>query len=54
MEASRLANPVPQGFSYHIANFLANVQPSLIKHFAVPYIASALVLDSHPPEMHGK
>jgi hypothetical protein len=54
LEASRLANPVPQDFSSHIANFLTGVKPPLMEPFAIPFIASAMTLDSCPPEMHSK
>jgi hypothetical protein len=54
MEASRLANPVPRDFPYHIASFLEGIKPHLVKPFATPLIASALTLDSFPPEMHRK
>ena len=54
VKASRLANPVPQDFSSHITNFLAEVKPPLIESFAIPFIASAMAIDSCPPEMHSK
>ena len=54
VKASRQANPVPLDFSSHIANFLADVKPPLIEPFAIPFIASAMTLDSCPPEMHSK
>ncbi len=50
--ATRSRNPVPSGFATHLMNFLRNT--SDIKDFAVPIIASALNLDSHPPGMHCK
>jgi hypothetical protein len=54
IEASRFANPVPRDFSYHISSFLEGIKPHLVKPFATPLIASALTLDSFPPEMHRK
>lgn len=50
--ATRSQNPVPSGFATHLMNFLQ--KKSKIKGFAVPIIASALNLDSHPPGMHCK
>jgi hypothetical protein len=54
VKASRLANPVPQDLPFHIANFLRDVKPPQIEPFAIPFVASAITLDSYPPEMHSK
>lgn len=54
VKASRLANPVPQDLPFHIANFLRDVKPPQIEPFAIPFIASAITLNSYPPEMHSK
>jgi hypothetical protein len=54
MKASRLANPVPQDFSTHINNFLTDIELPLVESFGIPFIASAMTLDSYPPGMHSK
>ena len=52
VEASRLSNPIPRDFSYHIAHFLDGIEVRLVQPFATPLVASAMVLDGYPPEMH--
>jgi hypothetical protein len=54
VEASRLPNPVPQRFGAHVIRFLKHNSRKSQLALAVPVIASALCLDSYPPEMHGK
>ncbi|KAI9763377.1 MAG: hypothetical protein M1840_000569 [Geoglossum simile] len=54
VEASRVPNPVPQDLSLHLINFLKHISQNLLMSFAVPVIASALSLDSYPPDMHSK
>ncbi len=54
MEASRVPNPVPQGLSSHLINFLKHTSRKTLMSFAAPIIASALSLDSYPPDMHSK
>ena len=54
VQASRLSNPVPLEFPIHISRFLREVPYNLILSVAAPTIASALSLDSYPPEMHRK
>jgi hypothetical protein len=54
VKASRLANPIPQNFSFHIASFLTGVKQVLLEPFAIPFISSAMTLDSCPPGMHSK
>ena len=52
LAASRHKNPVSPVLAKHLANFLRlayQVSPSSVSDFAVPVIASALVLDSYPP-----
>jgi hypothetical protein len=55
IEFSRTFNPVPVGISTNISRFLANFSSiPEIENFAVPALASALLLDAFPPGMHGK
>jgi hypothetical protein len=54
VEASRHSNPVPLEFPSHISNFLSLSPKQHRMTFAVPVIASALCLDSYPPNMHCK
>jgi hypothetical protein len=53
--ASRLHNPVASDLDEHLSNLLKHITPSnQLTEFAVPMIASSLLLDSYPPEAHGK
>ena len=55
LATSRCKNPVPPALVTHLVNFIRMVyedRPSGVSDFAVPVIASALVLDSYPPGMH--
>jgi hypothetical protein len=54
VEASRVPNPVPRGLSAHLISFLKQTSRKTLMSFAVPVIASALSLDSYPPDMHSK
>jgi hypothetical protein len=54
IRASRVANPVPEDFSKHIANFLMHSSPKTLMTFNALVVALALTLDSFPPEMHSK
>ena len=52
IRASRILNPVPAEFPFHIARFMKRVDQRQILNFAVPMIASALMFDSYPSGMH--
>lgn len=54
VRASRAHNPVPVEFLSHATSFIKCINPVQVLNFAVPVIASALVLDSYPAGMHGK
>ena len=55
VEASRLLNPVAPDLDIHLANFLKHIKsPKELTVFAVPTIASSLLLDHYPPGIHGK
>ncbi|PMD42322.1 hypothetical protein L207DRAFT_632109 [Hyaloscypha variabilis F] len=49
--ASRMPNPLPEGFSAHLTNFV-NCIPSEHQHIVPMMIASAMNLDSFPPGAH--
>ncbi|KAH0545344.1 hypothetical protein FGG08_000643 [Glutinoglossum americanum] len=52
VEASRVPNPVPRDLSSHLTIFLKHTPRKTLMSFTVPVIASALSLDSYPPDMH--
>ena len=53
ISASRIENPVASNLRDHLINFLHNIKtPQKLLGFAIPVIASSLLLDSHPPDMH--
>lgn len=55
VKASRLPNPVAPDLDTHLSNFLKHIKsPKELTEFAVPMIASSLLLDHYPPDMHGK
>jgi hypothetical protein len=55
VKASRLQNPVSPDLDMHLSNFLKHIKsPEELTDFAVPTIASSLLLDHYPPGMHGK
>jgi hypothetical protein len=54
VKALRHSNPVPLEFFSHISNFLSLSSKQHRITFAVPVIASALCLDSYPPNMYCK
>jgi hypothetical protein len=54
LQASRSANPVPSGLALYLSAFLKQTPQKLHMAFNVPIIASALSLDSFPPDMHCK
>ncbi|KKY29202.1 putative patatin-like phospholipase [Phaeomoniella chlamydospora] len=53
IKTSRLRNPVPAELDEHLCNFLKRIEsPEEVTEFAVPVIASSLLLDHYPPGMH--
>lgn len=55
VKASRLRNPVASDLGTHLCDFLRQIKsPEELTDFAVPMIASSLLLDHYPPGMHGK
>ncbi|PVH90608.1 FabD/lysophospholipase-like protein [Periconia macrospinosa] len=53
LKASRAHNPVAPDLDEHLSNFLRHITSSdQLTEFAAPTIASALFLDSYPPEAH--
>lgn len=55
IKASRSDYPVSRELSEHISRFLKHVRSSEdMTNFAVPFIASSLILDSFPPGHHGR
>jgi hypothetical protein len=54
IRASRSANPVPSRLAEYLSAFLKQTPQKLHMTFNVPIIASALTLDSFPPNMHCK
>ncbi|KAK5189104.1 hypothetical protein LTR96_010884 [Exophiala xenobiotica] len=53
VRASRLPNPVAPDLDTHLSNFLKHIKsPQELMDFAVPIIASSLLLDHYPPGMH--
>ena len=51
--ASRIGNPVAQDLEKHFSNFLSKIKTTeRVINFAIPVIASSLLLDSYPPDMH--
>ncbi len=53
-KASRMHNPLPSNYQFHLTGFLKSVQATQISNFAVRVIASALMCESYPPRMHCK
>lgn len=55
IEAARCDYPVSEKLTQHISRFLRHIQTSEdFTNFAVPYIASSLILDSFPPGYHSR
>ncbi|KFY02563.1 hypothetical protein O988_02062 [Pseudogymnoascus sp. VKM F-3808] len=53
IRASRTHNPPASDLSQHLVNLLSKItSPNNLKNFAVPLIASSILLDSYPPDMH--
>jgi len=55
IRTSRIDNPPALDLKEHLTRFLLKISTiTELKSFAVPLIASALLLDSYPPDMHRK
>lgn len=55
VQASRRHNPVNANLQTHLAEFLKGVQTvEALKTFAIPLLASAMILDHFPPGMHSQ
>jgi hypothetical protein len=53
IETSRLDYPPAPDLKEHLTNFLVKIKsPQELKSFAIPVIASSILLDNYPPEMH--
>jgi len=53
IETARLDHPPASDLTEHLTNFLSKITtPQKLKDFAIPLIASSLLLDSYPPDMH--
>lgn len=54
IKASRSLLPVATDIDAHLTNFLRGIKSlETLKTFAIPIIASSLILDQYPPNMHG-
>lgn len=55
IQASRIDNPPAADLKEHLTRFLLKMKSlGELKSFAIPLIASSLLLDSYPPDMHCK
>ena len=55
VRASRLRTPVSPTLVEHLTNFLTEIKsPEELTRFGVPLIASSILMDSCPPDMHRK
>jgi hypothetical protein len=53
ISTSRIGNAVARNLKEHLVDFLHNIKtPRKLLEFAIPVIASSILLDSHPPDMH--
>ncbi|EHK19887.1 uncharacterized protein TRIVIDRAFT_123114, partial [Trichoderma virens Gv29-8] len=52
IKTSRMNNPICTGFSTHLTEFFTHFDDEALKHFALPYAASSMILDQYPPGMH--
>jgi hypothetical protein len=52
IKATRLHNPVPESFASHMFRLLSSFSRDEIYDFAIPMIASSILLDCAPPGMH--
>ena len=54
LQAARVHNPVAPDWAEHLSNFLKHITSSAqLTEFAVPFLASTLLLDSYPPGAPG-
>jgi hypothetical protein len=55
IKASRKQNPVAEDLAEHLSIFLKHIKSAKeLTEFAVPVIASSILLDNYPPETHSK
>lgn len=54
IKRSRSDNPVSAEFSSHLAEFFRHFDDKTLKQFALPHVASSIILDQYPPGMHCK
>lgn len=54
IERSREDSPVAPSFSSHVIEFLRYFNDDALQTFALPHIASSIILDQYRPGMHGK
>lgn len=55
ISATRIDNAVPPDLGIHLTEFLQNIRtPQKLLQFAIPMIASSLLQDAYPPDMHCK
>ena len=55
VKMSRYQNPVLSDLSKHLSKFFLKIKFSYnLMEFALPMVASSFILDSYPPDMHGK
>jgi hypothetical protein len=55
VKTSRLRNPVSAEMEKHLSSFLKHIRsPQELMEFAIPLIASSLLLNAYPPDMHCK
>ncbi|KFY32520.1 hypothetical protein V493_00121 [Pseudogymnoascus sp. VKM F-4281 (FW-2241)] len=53
IRASRTHNPPASDMSEHFVNLLSKMKdPNGLRNFAIPLMASSILLDSYPPDMH--
>lgn len=51
---SRNSNPIATDMAKHLTTFLCHFNDENMKQFALPHIASSIILDQYPPGMHRK
>ena len=55
IKTSRLRNPVSAEMEKHLSRFLKHIRsPQELMDFAIPVVASSLLLNAYPPDMHGR
>jgi hypothetical protein len=54
VKTTRLRNPISAEIEKHLSRFLKYIRsPQELTEFAIPVIASSLLLNAYPPDMHG-